>query len=210
MFDVFENYLHDYGIFDYEDFDLIRSVSLCKELNKKDYLLREGDISRHKTFVCRGCLRSYRIDQDGAESIFNFAIERRWINDEVCFHTGEQSSTIIDALEDSEVIQWSNENFRKLLATVPAFNLFYRKHLEETLNEKQRRIISILSNNAQERYEDFINNFPKLYNRIPLYMIASYLGMSRETLSRARSTNPYSRHHYNHENCLEQPISKVW
>jgi CRP-like cAMP-binding protein len=102
-------------------------------------------------------------------------------------------------LEDSEVIQWSNENFAMLLATVPAFNLFYRKHLEESLNEKQRRIVSILSNNAQERYEYFINNFPKLYNRVPLYMIASYLGMSRETISRARNTNQYSGYQNNRE-----------
>lgn len=202
MFDVFENYLNNHGIFDYEDFDLIRSVSFCKKLNKKDYLLREGDICRHKTFVCKGCLRSYRTDKDGTESILNFAIERRWINDDVNFQIGEPSSTIIDALEDSEVIQWSNENFRMLLATIPSFNLFYRKHLEESLNEKQRRIISILSNNAQERYEEFINNFPKLYNRIPLYMIASYLGMSRETLSRARSIPQYTRYHHNRESIL--------
>jgi CRP-like cAMP-binding protein len=189
MFDVFENYLNGYGMFDEQEFALIRSASICKTLRKKEYLLREGEICRYKTFVCQGCLRSYRIDQDGTESVLNFAIEQHWINDDVSFHIDEPSSTIIDALEDSEVIQWKNENFRNLLATVPAFNLFYRKLLEESLNEKQRRIVSILSNNAQERYEDFIKNFPKLYNRIPLYMIASYLGMSRETLSRARSTN---------------------
>jgi CRP-like cAMP-binding protein len=202
MFDVFENYLRDYGIFDYGELDLIRSVSVCKSLNKKNYLLREGDISRHKTFVCRGCLRSYRLDKDATEHILSFAIERRWINDEVSFHMAEPSSTIIDALEDSEVIQWSNENFARLLTTVPAFNLFYSKHLEESLNEKQRRIVSILSNNAQERYADFIHNFPKLYNRIPLYMIASYLGMSRETISRARSCNQYSGYDHNRGSIL--------
>jgi CRP-like cAMP-binding protein len=202
MFDVFENYLGDYSIFDYRELDLIRSVSFCKTLSKKEYLLREGDICRHKTFVCSGCLRSYHIDNDATEHILNFAIERHWINAEVGFHIGENSSTIIDALEDSEVIQWSNENFAMLLATVPAFNIFYRKHLEESLTERQRRIVSILSNNAQERYEYFINNFPKLYNRVPLYMIASYLGMSRETISRARSSNQYSRRHHNAEGIL--------
>jgi CRP-like cAMP-binding protein len=202
MFDDFENYLSDYGNFLYEELDLIRSASLSKRLGKKDYLLREGQICRHKTFVCKGCLRSYRINKDATEYILNFAIERSWISDDVSFHSGEPSSTIIDALEDSEVIQWSNEDFTMLLATVPAFNLFYRKHLEESQDEKQRRIISILSNNAQERYEDFINNFPKLYNRIPLYMIASYLGMSRETISRARNSNQYSRYHHNGESIL--------
>jgi CRP-like cAMP-binding protein len=199
MFDVFENYLNDYGIFDYRELDLIKSVCFCKTLSKKDYLLREGDICRHKTFVCSGCLRIYHIDNDASEHILNFAIEQHWINHEVSFHICDNSSTIIDALEDSEVIQWSNENFAMLLATVPAFNLFYRKHLEESLNEKQRRIVSILSNNAQERYEYFINNFPKLYNRVPLYMIASYLGMSRETISRARNTNQYSGYQNNRE-----------
>jgi len=202
MFDVFENYLRNYGIFNYAELNLIRSVGLCKRLDKKDYLLREGDICRHKTFVCRGCLRSYRIDNDATEHILNFAIERHWINDEVSFLIGENSSTIIDALEDSEVIQWSNENFAMLLATVPAFNLFYRKHLEESLDEKERRIVSILSNNAQQRHEDFINNFPNLYNRVPLYMIASYLGMSRETISRARSSTQYNSCPYNEAGIL--------
>lgn len=203
MFDVFEKYLCEYGIFVYEDLDLIRSASMVKSLSKKDYLLREGDICRYKTFVCRGCLRSYRIDNNGTEHIINFAIERNWINDEVCFQVAAPGSTIIDALEDSVVIQWSNENFVRLVATIPAFNLFYQKYLEESLNEKQRRIISILSNNAQERYQSFINNFPKLYNRIPLYMIASYLGMSRETISRARNTNQYGGYHHNRERILD-------
>jgi len=126
MFDDFENYLSDYGNFLYEELDLIRSASLSKRLGKKDYLLREGQICRHKTFVCKGCLRSYRINKDATEYILNFAIERSWISDDVSFHSGEPSSTIIDALEDSEVIQWSNEDFSMLLATVPAFNLFYR------------------------------------------------------------------------------------
>ena len=195
MFDVFENYLRDYGIFNYRELDLIRSVSFCKTLSKKEYLLREGDICRHKTFVCKGCLRSYYIDNDATEHILNFAIERHWINAELNFPMGENSSMIIDVLEDSEVIQWSNENFAMLLATLPAFNLFYRKYLEASLNERQRRIVSILSNDALGRYEYFINNFPNLYNRVPLYMIASYLGMSRETISRARNTNQYSGCH---------------
>ncbi|MGN6341313.1 MAG: Crp/Fnr family transcriptional regulator [Ginsengibacter sp.] len=196
MFDVFENYLRDYGIFNHGELDVIRSVSFCKTLSKKEYLLREGDICRHKTFVCKGCLRSYYIDNDATEHILNFAIERHWINAELNFPMGENSSTIVDVLEDSEVIQWSNENFAMLLATLPAFNLFYRKYLEASLNERQRRIVSILSNDALGRYEYFINNFPNLYNRVPLYMIASYLGMSRETISRARNTNQYSGHHH--------------
>ena len=196
MFDVFENYLRDYGIFNYGELDVIRSVSFCKTLSKKEYLLREGDICRHKTFICKGCLRSYYIDNDATEHILNFAIERHWINAELNFPMGENSSTIIDVLEDSEVIQWSNENFAMLLATLPAFNLFYRKYLEASLNERQRRIVSILSNDALGRYEYFINNFPNLYNRVPLYMIASYLGMSRETISRARNANQYSGHHH--------------
>jgi len=197
MFDVFENYLRDYGIFNYRELDLIRSVSFCKTLSKKEYLLREGDICRHKTFVCKGCLRSYYIDNDATEHILNFAIERHWINAELNFPMGENSSMIIDVLEDSEVIQWSNENFAMLLATLPAFNLFYRKYLEASLNERQRRIVSILSNDALGRYEYFINNFPNLYNRVPLYMIASYLGMSRETISRARNTHQYSGCNHN-------------
>lgn len=192
----FENYLRDYGIFNYGELDVIRSVSFCKTLSKKEYLLREGDICRHKTFICKGCLRSYYIDNDATEHILNFAIERHWINAELNFPMGENSSTIIDVLEDSEVIQWSNENFAMLLATLPAFNLFYRKYLEASLNERQLRIVSILSNDALGRYEYFINNFPNLYNRVPLYMIASYLGMSRETISRARNTNQYSGHHH--------------
>ena len=203
MFDVFENYLRDYGIFGYGELDLIRSVSFCKTLNKKEYLLREGDICRHKTFVCRGCLRSYHIDNNATEYTLNFAIERHWINAEVSFPISENGSTIIDVLEDSEVIQWSNENFAMLLARLPAFNLFYRKYLEASLNERQRRIVSILSNNAQERYEYFINNFPQLYNRVPLYMIASYLGMSRETISRARNTNQHSGCHHHRESILK-------
>ena len=187
MFDVFENYLADHAFDDDEAIVLIRSAALFKKLDKKDYLLREGSICRHHTFVCRGCLRSYRKDKSGAEHILGFAIEGEWINDPIGFNAGCPTPTIIDALENSEVIQWSNENFDKLLENIPSFNLFYRRLVERKLKEEQQRIVSILCTNAQEKYGDFINNFPHIFNRIPLHMIASYLGISRETLSRARS-----------------------
>lgn len=199
MFDVFENYLSTCGSLNHKELDLIRSVSHYKKLDKKDYLLQEGNICRHNTFVCRGCLRSYRIGENASEYILDFAIEHCWINDQVSFYTKEPTSIIIDALEDSEVIQWSSDNISMLRASVPTFNLFYRKYLEQTLIKNQRRIIS-LSNSAQDKYEDFIHTFPKLCNRIPLHMIASYLGMSRETLSRARSRTKKGPHYRNCKN----------
>ena len=209
MFDVFENYLSGYGIFNYDELDLIRSVSKCKRLGKKDYLVQEGNICRYNTFVCKGCLRSYRIEKDATEYILNFAIERCWINEQFSFNTNVPTLMIIDALEDSEVLQWSNENFSMLQASIPAFNLFYRKHLEKVLDETQRRIISILSNNAQDKYEDFINTFPELHNRIPLHMIASYLGMSRETLSRVRSSIHIAANYHNREKIQKRVFRQI-
>jgi len=165
----------------------MQSLCLFRKLRKREIFLRESEICRYYTFVASGCLRAYRIGTIGTEHILKFAIENCWISDRESLVTGEPSTSFIDAVEDSELIMWTGENFCKILNRIPVFDKFFRSLLELCLDASQNRIYTSISNNAGESYNHFVSSYPAICNRVPLHMIASYLGVSRETLSRVRS-----------------------
>ena len=191
MFKVFELYIQSRFNFTDQELSLIRSVTVSRKLKKKQYLLRMGDVCRHHTFVCAGCLRSYRIDESGTEHILDFGTTNHWVTDEMSMFGSIPTVGYIDALEDTDIIQISGNNFKNLIRDIPTFGLLYKKIAIEGMELGCDRIYSMISRKAEDRYQDFKLRYPDLYHRLPLYMIASYLGVTRETLTRIRASyNP--------------------
>jgi CRP-like cAMP-binding protein len=170
-----------------EEFDFCKTLFIPKKLRKKQYLLQEGDVCRYTAFVEKGMLRTFTVDEKGSEPILQFSMEGWWIADLYSFLTEEPSMYNIEALEECELLLITKENWEVLLAKVPAFERYFRLLIQNNLIATQRRLMSSLSESAEEKYTKLINNFPGCIQRVPQHMIASYLGITPETLSRIRS-----------------------
>ena len=171
-----------------EEEQYFTSLLKLKKVKKKAYLLQEGDISRHQYFVNKGCLRTYTIDEKGLEHIIQFAIEDWWMGDMYSFLTQTPARFTIDALEDSELLCLEKNALEELYIKIPKFERFFRHLLQNAFVALQERIIANLSQPADERYCTFITKYPDMEKRLPLKQIASYLGITPESLSRIRSS----------------------
>lgn len=169
-----------------EEFDFCKTLFIPKKLRKRQYLLQEGDVCRYTAFVEKGMLRTFTVDEKGNEPILQFSMEGWWIADLYSFLTDEPSQYNIEALEDCELLLITKENWNILLGKVPAFERYFRILIQNNLIATQRRLMSSLSETAEEKYTKLINNFPGCVQRLPQHMIASYLGITPETLSRIR------------------------
>jgi CRP-like cAMP-binding protein len=188
ILNYFESYIRTQSLFSDEEIATVKSLAIPKRLNKKQYLLRQGDACRFHTFVCSGCLRSYRIDDSGKEHIFSFSPANHWVSDRVSLVSGKPSEEFIDALEDSVIIQFSVGSFKTLLRDIPNFDALNTKIITDDCSRSRDRIYMMISQQAEERYRQFIQLFPQLHQRLPIFMIASYIGVTRETLTRIRSS----------------------
>ena len=189
MFDIFRKYLEDKVALTDLDYELIESLSSFKKLRKRQYLLQAGDVCRFNAFVCKGFLRNYYVDDKGQEHIMQFAPEHHWIGDRDSMDSGLPSKYNVDALEDCEILLLTKEDFEMIRKTVPAFNDFVNETLKKNVVVLQERIRASITLSAEEKYSNFISKYPSISNRVPLHMIASYLGISAETLSRVRSNS---------------------
>lgn len=187
MFSVFQKYLQDKATFTDQEMELIASVSKIKKLRKRQYLLQEGDVWKFNVFICKGFLRTYFVDDKGGEHIMNFSPENYWTGDRESLTTGSPSKYNIDALEDSEILLIENVDFDRLCKSIPTFNDLINTILHNSFLASQQRIHSNITNSAEEKYNNFITKQSHIVNRIPLHMIASYLGISAETVSRIRT-----------------------
>lgn len=169
-----------------EEKHLCMSYFSPKKLRKRQYILQEGDVCKYVAFVEKGMLRSYTIDEKGNEHIMQFAFEGWWISDHFSFLTGEPAIYNIDALEDSELLLLSKQAEDQLLQKIPKLEKYFRILLQNNLIATQRRLISSLSQTAEERYHQLINACPAIPQRVPQHMMASFLGITPETLSRIR------------------------
>lgn len=169
-----------------EEKEICKSFFSPKKIRKRQYILQEGDVCKYIAFVEKGMLRSYTIDEKGNEHIMQFAFEGWWISDQYSFLTGEPAVYTIDALEDSELLLLSKSAEEQLLQKVPKFERYFRLLLQNSLIATQRRLISSLSQTAEERYHQLIAGCPTIPQRVPQHMMASFLGITPETLSRIR------------------------
>lgn len=186
MFEPFKKYILEKA--NVTEVELLKIGEVCqlKKLRKRQFLLQEGDVWKYNAFIVKGCLRTYTIDEKGSEHILNFAIENWWAGDRESLHTGNPSVYNIDALEEAAVILISKASFDKLCSTIPAFNDMVNAILQRSFVASQARIHTFLSLGAEEKYLQFMEKYPQLAMRVPQGMIASYLGITAETLSRVR------------------------
>ncbi|MDO6429631.1 Crp/Fnr family transcriptional regulator [Flavitalea sp. BT771] len=187
MYDTFQEYLDRKIQLNNDEKELIRSVSILKKLRKKQYLLQEGDVWKYHAFITRGCMRTYAVDDKGVEHIIYFGIENWWIGDRESLLSQTPSRLNIDAIEDSEVILFTDPNFEMICSKVPAFRDMVHTIISKSLNVNQNRVLSSISKTAEEKYLEFIQKYADFAVRIPQAMIASYLGIKPETLSRIRN-----------------------
>jgi CRP-like cAMP-binding protein len=169
-----------------EEQEIFKKYLRPKKLRKKQYLLQEGDVCQYATFVEKGMLRSYSVDEKGVEKIVQFAPEGWFISDLYSYITGEPSKFNIDALEDSELVLISKSARDELLKQVPKFVDFSFRQMEGAYIALQRRLFDMVNLTTEEKYTKLVNKYPDIVQRVPQHMIASYLGLTPETLSRAR------------------------
>lgn len=186
MYEVFFQTLKDKVNFNESDLAIIKEQLIPKKLRKKQYLLQEGDVCKSVAFVEKGVLRSYTIDEKGTEHIIQFALEGWLISDLYSFLTNEPATYTIDAIEDCELVLISKNTHETLLEKLPKYETWIRLEITGAYLALQRRLTSIISLPLDERYESFTSLYPHIVQRVPQHMIASYMGLTPETLSRVR------------------------
>lgn len=162
------------------------SLLKFKRVRKRQYILQIGDICRYETFVIKGCLRSYLVDETDVEHVVMFGIENSWIEDGLSLSTGSPSAINIDALEDTEVFQIDKVSLEELYKKIPAFERFFRIKFQQAFIAEQQRVICNFTKSAQDRYLTFLERFPDLEQRISQRQIASFLGITPQFLSQVR------------------------
>jgi len=163
------------------------SLLKIKKVKKKQYIVQPDFVCNHRTYIAKGAMRSYFIDESGQEHTVAIAIDDWWIADFASYIYREPATLFLEALEDSTLIQISYDDEQKLLTNVPHFARFYLNLIQFGFANLQRRILSDISLNAADRYENFLAKYPAMAARIPQYALASYLGISHELLSKIRN-----------------------
>lgn len=168
-----------------DDINVIEQAFIAKRFNKRQFLLREGEVCKYLAFIVKGAVRQYSIDQHGREQVLNLAIENWWAGDRESFHKLIPSVYNIDAWEETDALLLPKQYYGQVNA-IPAFAAMRVKLDDNHHFANQRRLRMSISHTAEERYEDFINTHPVFAQRFPQHIIASYLGITKETLSRIR------------------------
>lgn len=188
MSEVLRSYINNYASTTLTDaeFEIVMKAFTFKRLRRKQYLLQEGDVCKYYGFILSGAMRQYSVDNKGTEYVINLGLEESWVGDRESFFMLTPSRYNIDAWEDTDLLLITNEDFQRLLDTVPAVVTMVRVIDQRYYITTQRRLHSSIAYTARERYEELVNTQPELIQRFPQQMIASYLGISPETLSRIR------------------------
>jgi CRP-like cAMP-binding protein len=172
-----------------DQIDLIKSLWTPRQFKKGQFFQHAGEVTTHGAFVVRGCFRTYMIDARGGESIVHFSPERAFIGDITSAVTQQPTPYSVDAIEPSTTLTIDHASFNRMLERFPDIARGYRLGLERSQGAQQRRIAMSLNALAEERYQDFIARHSALAARVPKRMLASYLGITPETLSRLRRTS---------------------
>lgn len=170
-----------------DEFNYILSHFTPKKYKKHQFLIQEGEDVPNDFFVLDGCLKAYHISQDGKEHILQFALSDWLICDFNAYFNQTKAKLNIDCIEDTEVLCLSLYNREKLCSEMHKIEHFFRRKSNAGYIALQQRILSMLNNNPQQRYEELLQLNPVLFQKVPKKLIASYLGVSRETLSRFSS-----------------------
>ncbi|MFH4966405.1 Crp/Fnr family transcriptional regulator [Gaetbulibacter sp. M235] len=183
----FLEYLNRYIKLDDKEKNLILSNIETRRFLKGQYILQQGDICRHENFLISGSVKVFYVDQFGNQHVVMLAVEGWWVSDLGSLINKTKADYNIQCLEDTELFQISLEKLNYLYNHLPKLERFFRLIIQKAFIASQKRIILNNSLSAKERYKNFVINYPDLEQRIPQYLVASYLGMSKEFLSKIRS-----------------------
>ena len=165
---------------------LVVSSFQYKKIRKKQYFLQEGEVCKYTGFIIKGAMRLYNVDENGIEHILHLFTENYWATDRESSIMLSPSRYNIDAWEDTELLVISRVEMLELMEKIPALVRMMQKLDERNAIASHRRLNSSISNNAEERYKEFAENHPQFIQRFPLHVIASYIGITKSTLSRIR------------------------
>jgi CRP-like cAMP-binding protein len=166
------------------EFDLVLSFFTEKKFRKHQFMVQEGSFVPHYFFIGRGLTKSFFVDETGREHILDLSMDNNWVTDMQAFHLQEKTKLNIYCLEDCETLAITLQNIEKLCSDLDKMQYFFRQKAIDENILLQRRIQCFVSNNATNRYHQLVAKNPELIQRVPKKLIASYLGVSRETLSR--------------------------
>ncbi|MWB94082.1 cyclic nucleotide-binding domain-containing protein [Flavobacterium sp. GA093] len=156
-------------------------------VKKRQFIVQPGFVCKHKSYVVKGAFRGYLIDKQGKEHTLSFAIEDWWISDYSSLIYQEPATLFVEALEDSVLIQIEYENMQRFLEEIPKLEKFERIITQRALAFQQKRLLANFTSTAEERYDEFMSKYTAIAKRVPQYALASYLGFSKEYLSKIRN-----------------------
>ena len=181
-----ETYLRTHIGLSEEEVERVISAGKPRSLRRNELLLQYGQVCRHKTFVIKGLLRTFGTATDGSEYILQFSPENSWTLDAESYHTLAPSQFNIGAVERSELLLWTKTDFDRLLTDIPVLNTFSQQLISHNNYSGRHHLFAMISGTPEEKYKNFVVTYPDLLARLPLHMIAGYLGISLKTLTRIR------------------------
>jgi CRP/FNR family transcriptional regulator len=181
------NHIQRFVTLNQSDKDLLSSLLQQKEYKRKEFLLKEGQICGSNFFVVKGCLRMYYVNDKGVEQIAYFGIDNWWLCDYKSYDMQQPSQYYIQAVAATEVIVWDKHKEETILDQIPAMERYFRILMQRNLAAAQQRIKYIFEYSGTERYQRFVEMFPDFVQKVPQYMLASYLGISAEFVSKIRA-----------------------
>jgi CRP-like cAMP-binding protein len=169
-----------------DEAELLKQFFTPKKVRKRQYMLNEGEVCKYNLFVAKGLLRAFGVEENGYEQVVQFAVEGWWISDLNSFFSGDVAVYNIEALEDCELLLLTRQSMDEMLEKLPKMERYFRLLMQNHIVALRQRIIASQRHSAEERYIRLIEGFPTILVRVPQQYIASYLGMTPETLSRVR------------------------
>jgi CRP-like cAMP-binding protein len=166
--------------------EYLYSISKERTLSKGEVLIRQGQVVKKTFYVTEGCIRSYCRDKEGKEHTLLFAIKGWWISDFIAIHTDKLATLMVECLTESKVIEFNAKELDGIHARFPEFESYQRHNLERHVVSLQKRILNQLQLSAAERYDLFLKEYPDIEGYTRNYHIASYLGITQQSLSRIR------------------------
>jgi CRP-like cAMP-binding protein len=169
-----------------KELELFHSLLQVKKFKKKQFLLQAGEVCHFTGFITKGCIKNYIIDKKGNEFIMYFAIEDWWVGDITSFFEQKPGTLFIETIEDTELLMFDHTGYQRLINEVPKFERHFRILIQRSMHTLQLRFFHTLASPAEERYLEFLQKYPHIVQRVPQQLIASYIGVTPEFLSKIR------------------------